>query len=93
MTSRDVMVLPSRQCHFGSTSARNIRHASFEFLPCALNHFSMYSWAMKSTLDRSPGSGRGIRSFGVAESRCWKSLGSGGSRPGSDGPPLAGVTL
>lgn len=52
------------QCHVGSTSTRSIRHASFEFLPCALNHFSMDSWAMKRTLDRSPGSGRGIRSFG-----------------------------
>ncbi len=33
MTSRDVMVLPPRQCHSGSTSARNIRHASVEFFP------------------------------------------------------------
>jgi hypothetical protein len=39
MTSREVMVRPSRQCHLGSTSARSIPHASFEFLPCVLNHF------------------------------------------------------
>jgi len=93
MTSREVMVLPSRQCHFGSTSARSIRHASFEFLPCALNHFSMYSCAMNRTLDRSPGSGRGTRSFGVAASRVSKSEGSGGSCPGANGSLFAGEVV
>jgi hypothetical protein len=93
MTSREVMVLPSRQCHLGSTSARSILQASFESLPCALNHFSMYSWAMKRTLDRSHGSGRGTRPLGVAASRASKSPGSDGCCPGANASLFAGEAV